>query len=84
MDCLFKRDCMGHPEAVPQTTKQAHGPPSNSNGLLELDEFELIDKLATILGIAGPESQEARNTSAVYQRQVLRRAIFAIEQAWQK
>lgn len=49
-----------------------------------LDEFQLIDRLATMLGIAAPESQEERNISSVYQRRVLRAAIKALEQAWQK
>ena len=40
-----------------------------------LDEFELMDRLATDLGIAAPESAEERNGSALYRRRVLRRAI---------
>ncbi len=48
-----------------------------------LTEFELIDKLATMLGISGPESEEMRNTSITYQRRVLRAAIVALEKTWQ-
>lgn len=43
------------------------------------DEFELIDKLATLLGIAAPESQEERNASALYRRRVLRGSKDYIE-----
>jgi hypothetical protein len=46
-----------------------------------LDEFQLMDRLATHLGIAGPESQEERNTSSLYQRAVLRAAIEQIKGA---
>jgi hypothetical protein len=46
-----------------------------------LDEFQLMDRLATQLGIAGPESQEERNTSSLYQRAVLRAAIEQIKGA---
>lgn len=45
-----------------------------------MNEFEFIDRLATILGISGPEAQEERNTDAVYKRTVLRKALAAIEQ----
>ena len=46
-----------------------------------LDEFQLMDRLATQLGIAGPESQEERNTSSLYQRAVLQAAIEQIKGA---
>lgn len=59
------------------------GRQSECSDLLGLDEFELIDRLATMVGVAGPESQEERNTSPAYQRRVLRKAIAALERAWQ-
>tara|TARA_R110002072_G_scaffold287391_1_gene453010 strand:- start:268 stop:972 length:705 start_codon:yes stop_codon:yes gene_type:complete len=40
-----------------------------------------MDRLATHLGIAGPESQEERNTSSLYQRAVLQAAIEQIKGA---
>lgn len=43
------------------------------------DEFELMNRLATFAGIAGPESQEERNFDALWQRRVLRGALNLIE-----
>lgn len=48
------------------------------------DEFELLDRLATILGIAGNESQEVRHQDVVYKRRVLRAAIRELERAFKK
>lgn len=62
--------------------KAAKTSESASTPCSTLDEFELMDQLAIILGIAGPESQEERNNSSIYQRRVLRAAIAAIKQAW--
>lgn len=51
----------------------------NESDLSELlsgkDEFELMDLLATEVGVAGSESQEERNSSVVFRRSVLRAAI---------
>jgi len=52
---------------------------AHCRGCAPPDEFELMDQLATILGVAGPESQEARNNDVLYQRRVLRKAIAEIK-----
>ncbi len=43
-----------------------------------LDEYVLIDKLAMILDISGPVSQEERNTDARYRRNVLIKAVLEL------
>ena len=43
------------------------------------DEFQLMNRLATFAGIAGPESQEARNNDVLWQRRVLRGTLKMIE-----
>lgn len=48
-----------------------------------LNEFELMNKLATMVGVAAPEGEEIRNASVLYKRRVLRAAIAALESAWQ-
>lgn len=43
------------------------------------NEFQLIDDLALLLGIAAPESEEERNMDVLYKRKVLRAAKEFIE-----
>lgn len=47
-----------------------HGAPRN--------HYELIDELATLVGVAGDESAEARWNDEIFKRRVLRRAIEMI------
>lgn len=41
-------------------------------------EYELFDKLALLIGVAAPESEEERNMSSAYRCRVLRTAIKTI------
>jgi len=41
-------------------------------------EYELFDKLATLIGVAAPESEEERNMSSAYRCRVLRTAIKSL------
>jgi hypothetical protein len=87
--CVFCKQDHGPlyrcPEKEEFYATEATSPSGLSSGAVSgstLNEFELVDRLATMLGVAGPESQEERNMSPVYQRRVLREAISALEQAW--
>lgn len=43
------------------------------------NHYELLDELATLIGVAGDESTEARWNDEIYKRRVLRRAIDLIK-----
>lgn len=48
------------------------------------DEYELMDQLATMVGVSAPESEEERNMSSLYKRRVLKKAILELAEAWER
>ena len=50
----------------------------------DIDEFDLMDKLATMLGESAPISKEERNMSSLYKRRVLKSAINTLNKLLNK
>ena len=68
----------------PNTKPEATANPQGRMDALVMgrSSLELIDTLATMLGIAGDESTEARWNDELYRRRVLMAAARELDRAW--